>query len=78
MKTDTKVTHNLHNGHKSTSKLIHNCHKKYEKIGFNADFNAARNIAKSTLWMEKGQVTEKSRQEAREYYGITIERNIAA
>lgn len=53
-------------------------HKKYEKIGFNADFNAARNIAKSTLWMEKGQVTEKSRQEAREYYGITIEKNIAA
>lgn len=53
-------------------------HKKYEKIGFNADFNAARNIAKSTLWMEKGQVTEKSRQEAREYYGITIEQNIAA
>ena len=53
-------------------------HKKYEKTGFNADFNAARNIAKSTLWMEKGQVTEKSRQEAREYYGITIEQNIAA
>lgn len=53
-------------------------HKKYEKTGFNADFNAARNIAKSTLWMEKGQVTEKSRQEAREYYGITIEKNIAA
>lgn len=31
IKTDTKVTHNLHNRHKSTSKLIHNCHKKYEK-----------------------------------------------
>ena len=31
MITDTKVTHNLHNRHKSTSKLIHNCHKKYEK-----------------------------------------------
>lgn len=48
-----------------------NCdsHKKY-KYGFNADFNAARNIAMSTLWMETGQVTEKSKQEAREYYGI--------
>ena len=31
MTTDTKVTYNLHNRHKSTSKLIHNCHKKYEK-----------------------------------------------
>lgn len=41
-------------------------HKKYEKTGFNADFNAARNIAMSTLWMENGQVTEKSKQEARE------------
>lgn len=38
---------------------------------FNADFNAARNIAMSTLWMETGQVTEKSKQEAREYYGIS-------
>ena len=45
-------------------------HKKYE-YGFNADFNAARNIAMSTLWMEDGQVTEKSKQEAREYYGIS-------
>ena len=48
-----------------------NCksHTKYE-YGFNADFNAARNIAMSTLFMEKGEVTEKSKQEAREYYGI--------
>lgn len=48
-----------------------NCksHTKYE-YGFNADFNAARNIAMSTLIMEKGEVTEKSKQEAREYYGI--------
>ena len=71
MITDTKVTYSLHNRYKSTSKLIHNCHKKYEKTGFNADFNAARNIAMSTLWMENGQVTEKSKQEAREYYGIS-------
>lgn len=47
-------------------------HTKY-KHGFNADFNAARNIAMSTLWMENGQVTEKSKQEAREYYGIPEE-----
>lgn len=44
-------------------------HKKY-KYGFNADFNAARNIAKSTLWMEKGEVTEKKKEEARKYYGF--------
>lgn len=50
-----------------------NCksHTKYE-YGFNADFNAARNIAMSTLFMEKGEVTEKSKQEAREYYGIVM------
>lgn len=47
-------------------------HVKY-KNGFNADFNAARNIAKSTLFMESGQVTEKSKEEARGYYGITEE-----
>lgn len=46
--------------------------KKYE-YGFNADFNAARNIAKSTLFMEKGQVTEKSKEEARKYYGFDEE-----
>lgn len=45
-------------------------HKKY-KYGFNADFNAARNIAMSTLFMDDGEVTEKSKQEAREYYGIS-------
>lgn len=48
-----------------------NCksHEKY-KYGFNADFNAARNIAMSTLFMETGEVTEKNKEEAREYYGI--------
>lgn len=48
-----------------------NCksHEKY-KYGFNADFNAARNIAMSTLFMETGEVTEKKKEEAREYYGI--------
>ena len=44
-------------------------HNKY-KYGFNADFNAARNIAMSTLFMENGNVTEKSKEEARAYYGI--------
>ena len=44
-------------------------HEKY-KNGFNADFNAARNIAMSTLFMETGEVTEKKKEEAREYYGI--------
>lgn len=47
-------------------------HKKY-KYGFNADFNAARNIAMSTLWMEKGEVTEKKKEEARKYYGFNEE-----
>ena len=44
-------------------------HTKY-KYGFNADFNAARNIAMSTLFMETGEVTAKKEEEAREYYGI--------
>lgn len=55
-----------------------NCHnedclthdKKKFKYGINADFNAARNIAMSTLFMEKGQVTEASKKAARKYYGI--------
>lgn len=49
-----------------------NCgsYKKY-KYGFNADFNAARNIAMSTLWLEKGEVDKKSKEKAREYYGIS-------
>lgn len=51
-------------------------HKKY-KYGFNADFNAARNIAMSTLFMGDGEITEKKKEEAREYYGIKKE-NIEA
>ena len=55
-----------------------NCHneecathdKEKYKYGINADFNAARNIAMSTLWMEKGKVTKESMKEARKYYGI--------
>lgn len=44
-------------------------HSKY-KYGFNADFNAARNIAMSTLFMESGEVTERKKEEAGKYYGI--------
>lgn len=44
-------------------------HKKY-KHTFSADFNAARNIAKSTLFMETEEVTGKRMEEARTYYGI--------
>ena len=37
----------------------------------NADFNAARNIAKSTLFMDGStEITHKDMKEAREYYGI--------
>ena len=43
------------------------------KYGINADFNAARNIAMSTLWMDSGKITEKKMQEAREYYGFSEE-----
>lgn len=41
--------------------------------GVNADFNAARNIAMSTLWLdnkETKKITEEHKQEARKYYGI--------
>lgn len=51
---------------------------KFYKRGVNADFNASRNIAMSTLWMENGQVTEKSKQEARLYYGIPDTENIVS
>lgn len=45
-------------------------HKKYD-YGFNADFNAARNIAMSTLFKEEGEIKEEDKKAAREYYGIT-------
>ena len=51
-------------------------HKKY-KYGFNADFNAARNIAMSTLFIQDEEVTEKKKEEAREYYGIKKENSEA-
>lgn len=47
--------------------------KKKVKYTVNADFNAARNIAMSTLFMETGEVTEKTKEKAREYYGFEEE-----
>lgn len=48
-------------------------HIIYKKSGFDADFNNARNNAMSTLFMTKGQVSGKSMEEAREYYGFEEE-----
>lgn len=47
-----------------------NCetHKNNRK-SINADYNAARNIAKSTLWFD-GEVKEKHKEEAAKYYNI--------
>lgn len=45
-------------------------YKKYD-YGFNADFNAARNIAMSTLFKEEGEIKDEDKKAAREYYGIT-------
>lgn len=37
----------------------------------NADYNAARNIAMSTLFVSgSNEITEKDKKKAREYYGI--------
>lgn len=49
------------------------CKSHKSEYGVNADFNAARNIAMSTLWLnnkEIEKITEKHKEEAREYYGI--------
>lgn len=45
-------------------------HTNYKK-GFTADFNHARNVAMSTLFMENGSFSKKSMDEAAEYYGIS-------
>lgn len=34
------------------------------------NFNAARNIVMSTLWMEKGKTSKNIIKEASKYYGI--------
>lgn len=44
-------------------------HSMYKR-GFDAEFNHARNVAMSTLFMESGSASAKSMKEAREYYGI--------
>lgn len=58
-------------GHWDEGQRIDQAHFKCKACGaeLNADFNASRNIAKSTLWLDE-KVTEKHKQEARDYYGI--------
>lgn len=46
------------------------CKSHEFRKGMNADFNAACNIAKSTLFMDNVTVSEESKKEAREFYNI--------
>lgn len=61
-------------GHWEEGQRIDQAHFKCKYCGeeLNADFNASRNIAKSTLWCDE-KITEKHKEEAREYYGIVKE-----
>ena len=61
-------------GHWEEGQRIDQAHFKCKSCGeeLNADFNASRNIAKSTLWCDE-KITEKHKEEAREYYGIVKE-----
>lgn len=61
-------------GHWEDGQRIDQAHFKCKSCGkeLNADFNASRNIAKSTLWCDE-KITEKHKEEAREYYGIVKE-----
>lgn len=63
-------------GHWEEGQRIDQAHFKCKVCGaeLNADFNASRNIAKSTLWCDE-KITEKHKQEAREYYKIEKEVN---
>lgn len=58
-------------GHWEEGQRIDQAHFKCKACGveLNADFNASRNIAKSTLWCDE-KITEEHKREAREYYGI--------
>lgn len=58
-------------GHWEEGQRIDQAHFKCKSCGeeLNADFNASRNIAKSTLWCDE-KITEEHKKEAREYYGI--------
>lgn len=51
-----------------------NCisHKLYKDGYLNADFNNARNVALSSLFVNDGNVTDEKFKEAREYYEIDI------
>jgi IS605 OrfB family transposase len=52
-----------------------NCTSHSEKHKYiNADFNAARNIAMSTLYYD-GEITNKQIEEAANYYGIVLDEN---
>ena len=59
-------------GHWEEGQRVDQSHFKCKSCGteLNADFNASRNIAKSTLWCDE-KITEKHKEEARKYYGIT-------
>ena len=46
------------------------CGSHNYKYGFDAEFNTARNVAKSTLWLPKGKVEEEDFEKARKYYGF--------
>ena len=58
-------------GYWEEGQRIDQAHFKCKSCGeeLNADFNASRNIAKSTLWCDE-KITEKHKREAREHYGI--------
>ena len=64
-------------GHFEEGQRIDQSHFKCKSCGaeLNADFNASRNIAKSTLWCDE-KITEKHKEEARKYYGI-VKKDIA-
>ena len=53
-----------------------NCisHKLYKDGYLNADFNNARNVALSSLFVNDGNITDEKFKEAREYYDIDISR----
>ena len=61
-------------GHWEEGQRIDQAHFKCKACGteLNADFNASRNIAKSTLWCDE-KITEKHKEEAKKYYGIIKE-----
>ena len=61
-------------GHWEKGQRIDQSHFECKSCGvkLNADFNASRNIAKSTLWC-KESITNKQKDEAKKYYGIVTD-----